>query len=157
MNKAAFGTPPQPLRAPKQQRSRILMRSVREATLELLRTFGPDQVTTVKIAERAGISVGSLYRYYPNKAAILTDIDDAEVAQLDQRLRAYMRPDSSATPFETAIREGVAMTVQFHRELLALNADFFRAFRSTFNIIDRQGPNGSASWDQWALQWLIGL
>ena len=155
MKQAGFALPPQPLRAAKQQRSRILVRSVREATIELLKTLGPDEVTTVKIAERAGISVGSLYRYYPNKEAILTDIYDEQLARIDERLRACQRPLRADDLLETLIREGIAMTVDFHRELLALNAEFFIAFRRNFNIADRHGPADFPSWDTWAERWLI--
>jgi AcrR family transcriptional regulator len=156
MKQTVSTAPPQPLRTAKQQRSRLLMRSVREAALELLKTAGPDQITTVKIAERAGISIGSLYRYYPNKEAILTDLYEHELALLDRRLRARQRPDSSLDPFETLVREGVALTVAFHRDLLALNAQFFIEFRRNFTITDRQGP-GASSWDAWAVQWLCDV
>jgi AcrR family transcriptional regulator len=154
MKQTAFAVPPQPLRAAKQQRSRILMQSVREATLELMKTLGPEEITTVKIAERAGISIGSLYRYYPNKEAILTDLYEQELNRFDQRLRARQRPGSSADPLETLMREGLELTVDFHRHLLALNATFFIEFQRNFNITDRQGPTGSDSWDRWAQQWM---
>lgn len=155
MKQLAFATPPQPLRAAKQQRSRILMQSVREATIELLHSLGAERITTVKIAERAGISVGSLYRYYPNKEAILTDVYDAELMKLDRHLRSRMRVDSSQGRLEDLIREGIELTIQFHRDLLALNANFFIAFRQNFNFSDRQGPAGAGSWDAWAERWFL--
>lgn len=155
MKQPAFPMPPQPLRAAKQQRSRILMQSVREATIELLHSIGPGEITTVKIAERAGISVGSLYRYYPNKEAILTDLYDAELAKLDQCMRDRLRPDSSQGRLEDLIREAVELTIRFHHELLALNATFFIAFRQNFNFSDRPGPAGTGSWDMWAERWLL--
>jgi AcrR family transcriptional regulator len=155
MKQPAFVTPAQPLRAAKQQRSRILMQSVREAAIELLRGGGPDAITTVKIAERAGISIGSLYRYYPNKEAILTDIYDGELLKLDRVLRARLRPGSSHDRLEDLIREGLELTIRFHRDLLALNAAFFVTFRQNFNITDRQGPAGADSWDVWAEHWLL--
>jgi AcrR family transcriptional regulator len=149
--------PPQPLRVAKQQRSRILMQSVREATVELLRTVGPEQITTVKIAERAGISIGSLYRYYPNKEAILTDVYEDELHKLDLRLQARLRPNSSSGSLEDLIREGVELTVGFHRDLVALNATFFIAFRRSFIFAERQGPNEAGSWDAWTEHWLIDI
>lgn len=131
------------------------MQSVREATLELLRSIGPGHITTVKIAERAGISVGSLYRYYPNKEAVLSDVYDAELKRIDSHLRALMRPHSSGDRLEDLIRHGVELTIRCHRELLALNAAFFIAFRQNFNFSDRQGPAGAGSWDTWAERWLL--
>jgi hypothetical protein len=49
----------------------------------------------------------------------------------------------------------VELTIQFHRELLTLNAAFFIAFRRNFNFSDRQGPAGIGSWDAWAERWLL--
>lgn len=148
-------TPPQPLRVAKQKRSRLLMQSVREAALELLQTQGPDALTTVKIAERAGIGIGSLYRYYPNKEAVLTDLYDHQLECLDRRLRAYRRSDDGEPTLEEWIRESMAMTVGFHRELVALDAAFFSTFQRNFDITGRRGPGGAESWDTWAHRWLV--
>lgn len=155
-------TPPQPLRTAKQQRSKMLMRSVREATLELMAKLGPEEITTVKIAERAGISIGSLYRYYPNKQAIFTDIYDEALRNTDAFLRANMRRDRQQQSMEELIREGVEITVAFHRELLALNAGFFIAFRRNFDVAELRGPDSdidtnAESWDRWAERWLVEL
>ena len=42
-----------------------------EATIQVLLTHGPDRLTTTRVAERAGVSVGTLYQYYPNKRSLL--------------------------------------------------------------------------------------
>lgn len=157
MKQAALAIPAQPLRAAKQQRSRILMQSVREATIELMETLGAEQLTTVKIAERAGIGIGSLYRYYPNKEAIFTDIYEQALNDLNRHLSAEQREDSSAGPIEQLIREGMEMTVAMHRELLDVHSTFFIAFQRSFNIVDRHGPGDSDSWDSWAQQWLVDV
>jgi AcrR family transcriptional regulator len=154
--------PPQPLRTAKQQRSKMLMRSVREATLELMRKWGPEEITTVKIAERAGISIGSLYRYYPNKEAIFTDIYAEALRNTDAYLRANMRRRRDEQSMEELIREGVEITIGFHRELLALNASFFIAFRRNFDPAELRGPGDDVeaapqSWHQWAERWLLEL
>lgn len=151
--------PPQPLRAAKQQRSKMLMRSVREATLELAGKWSPDDITTVKIAERAGISIGSLYRYYPNKEAIFTDIYREQLRATNERLRANLAKNRAHCTAEDLIREGVELTVQLHRELLALNAGFFVAFRRSFDFADLRGPDDatSESWNRWTERWLVDL
>jgi AcrR family transcriptional regulator len=151
--------PPQPLRSAKQQRSKMLMRSVREATLELVGKYRPEEITTVKIAERAGISIGSLYRYYPNKEAIFTDIYREQLHATNARLRANTATNRPRQSVEEQIREGVELTVQLHRELLALHAGFFVAFRRSFDFAELRGPDDASSenWDQWAERWLIEL
>lgn len=151
--------PPQPLRSAKQQRSKMLMRSVREATLELVEKYRPEEITTVKIADRAGISIGSLYRYYPNKEAIFTDIYQEQLRATNTRLRANMARSRAQQSAEEQIREGVELTVQLHRELLALHAGFFVAFRRSFDFAELRGPDDARgeSWDQWAERWLVEL
>lgn len=56
---------------PKQARSNDLVAAVLEAALQVLAEEGAPRFTTTRVAEKAGVSVGSLYQYFPNKAAIL--------------------------------------------------------------------------------------
>ena len=63
-----------PRSAPVQGRSRERSRQIMDATSELLEKVGFDDLTTILIAKAVGISVGSLYHYYPNKHAIMHDI-----------------------------------------------------------------------------------
>lgn len=59
---------------PKQKRSRFTVDSIKQATLELLEGVGDPGFGTEHIAEKAGVSIGSLYQYFPNKESILTAI-----------------------------------------------------------------------------------
>ena len=56
---------------PKQARSTELVAAILEAAAQVLAKEGAPRFTTARVAERAGVSVGSLYQYFPNKAAIL--------------------------------------------------------------------------------------
>lgn len=56
---------------PRQRRSRTTVESIKQATLELLSEVGLQGFGTDRIAERAGVSIGSLYQYFPNREAIL--------------------------------------------------------------------------------------
>lgn len=58
-------------RKPKQQRSRTTVDWIKQAALEIGEREGFQAVTTVRIAERAGVSVGSLYQYFATREAIL--------------------------------------------------------------------------------------
>jgi len=69
--KAAADTSLARRRAPTQQRSRNTVDSILQATEQLVRTQGFSNVGTRQIAERAGISIGSLYQYFPTYQAIL--------------------------------------------------------------------------------------
>mgnify|MGYP001002714234 FL=1 len=54
-----------------QQRAHRQRDKILKATSELLETVGVDELTTIRVAEAVGISVGTLYHYFPNKHAIL--------------------------------------------------------------------------------------
>jgi len=66
-NPAAF----EPRKTPVQQRSAVTVEAISEATIQVLLAVGLDRLTTTRVAERAGVSVGTLYQYYPNKEALL--------------------------------------------------------------------------------------
>lgn len=56
---------------PKQTRSNELVSAILQAAVQVLAQQGAHRFTTARVAEKAGVSVGSLYQYFPNKAAIL--------------------------------------------------------------------------------------
>ena len=59
---------------PQQRRSHATIDTIFEATIQVLIANGFDETTTIQIADRAGVSVGSLYQYFPNKRALLSAI-----------------------------------------------------------------------------------
>jgi AcrR family transcriptional regulator len=63
-----------PRKKPQQQRSRDTIDTIFEATIQVLLANGLDKTTTIQIADRAGVSIGSLYQYFPNKRALLAAI-----------------------------------------------------------------------------------
>lgn len=63
-----------PRKKPQQRRSRATIDTIFEATIQVLLANGFDKITTIQIAERAGVSVGSLYQYFPNKRALIAAI-----------------------------------------------------------------------------------
>ncbi len=60
-----------PVRAPVQARSANTVEAIFQATVQVLIQLGIKQLTTTKVADRAGVSVGTLYQYFPNKEALL--------------------------------------------------------------------------------------
>lgn len=78
-------------RKPRQSRAELTRAAIREATLRILRDEGAGRLTTNRIAEVAGVSIGSLYHHYADKHAIAADICDALLlADLD-KLEEYTR------------------------------------------------------------------
>jgi AcrR family transcriptional regulator len=60
-----------PRKSPVQARSAATVDAVLEATIQVLLQVGKERLTTTKVARRAGVSVGTLYQYFPNKSAML--------------------------------------------------------------------------------------
>jgi AcrR family transcriptional regulator len=61
----------EPRKSPVQARSAASVDAILEATIQVLLLVGKERLTTTKVALRAGVSVGTLYQYFPNKSALL--------------------------------------------------------------------------------------
>lgn len=84
---------------PKQARSTELVTLILEAAVQVLAKEGAQRFTTARVAEKAGVSVGSLYQYFPNKAAILFRLQSDEWLQTTDLLRRILEDDRKP-PFE---------------------------------------------------------
>ena len=60
-----------PRKTPIQTRAAVTVGAISEATIQILLKQGVNRLTTTRVAERAGVSVGTLYQYYPNKQSLL--------------------------------------------------------------------------------------
>lgn len=67
-------------KSPKQTRSKALVEAIYEATVRILPGVGSENITTKKVAEIAGVSIGSLYQYFPNKNSILEAVMDIAIS-----------------------------------------------------------------------------
>jgi AcrR family transcriptional regulator len=61
----------EPRKSPVQARSAASVDAILEATIQVLLSVGKERLTTTRVAARAGVSVGTLYQYFPNKSALL--------------------------------------------------------------------------------------
>jgi AcrR family transcriptional regulator len=84
---------------PQQTRSTELVAAILDAAIQVLAKEGAQRFTTARVAERAGVSVGSLYQYFPNKAAILFRLQSDEWRQTTQLLRDILE-DFQRPPLE---------------------------------------------------------
>ncbi len=87
---------------PKQERSKLLVSSIYDATARILERFGIDGTTTNRIAETTGISVGSLYQYFPNKDSIFTRLIERVETDMDEWWQTELEKNKDET-FEKAI------------------------------------------------------
>jgi AcrR family transcriptional regulator len=94
--------------------SRATVDALIEATARILVWEGFDKASTNRIAETAGVSIGSLYQYYPRKEALVAAVIDRHNRQLMQIIRAALA-EVVAEPVETAVRRLVAAAIDAHR------------------------------------------
>ncbi|WP_413728108.1 TetR family transcriptional regulator [Sodalis sp. RH19] len=81
---------------PQQARSAELVAAILEAATQVLKEEGAPRFTTARVAERAGVSIGSVYQYFPNKASILFRLQSDEWRQTTELLRRIL--DDGGTP-----------------------------------------------------------
>jgi len=84
---------------PQQVRSTRLVADILEAAIRVLTRDGAHRFTTARVAEAAGVSVGSLYQYFPNKEAILFRLQANEWGQTMGQLRRILS-DKGIPPLE---------------------------------------------------------
>lgn len=107
-------------REPKQQRSQRTVEDVLEAVQLVVKRHGTQAITTNRIAEAAGISVGSLYQYFPDKRAIFAALHDQHVDDVRQVMEQTMAACVSA-PLEEFARQLVQGLVQAHVKVADLH------------------------------------
>jgi AcrR family transcriptional regulator len=103
-------------REPKQRRSRQTVDAVLEAVRLVVKRHGAKAITTNRIAEAAGVSVGSLYQYFPDKRAIFTTLHDRHVDDVRQVIEQTTAACASA-PLEEFARELVYGLVNVHTKV----------------------------------------
>ena len=86
-------------RRPKQARSNDLVGAILQAAIQVLAKEGARRFTTTRVAERAGVSVGSIYQYFPNKASILFRLQSDEWQQTSAMLTEILQ-DAGKPPLE---------------------------------------------------------
>ena len=103
-----------PRKEASQERSRATVDALIEATARLLVKEGFDRASTNRIAQKAGVSVGSLYQYYPSKEALVVAVIERHNRELMQVVRSALS-DVAVQPIEQAVRKLVAAAIEAHR------------------------------------------
>lgn len=97
-----------------QQRSRATVDALLDATARILVKEGFDKASTNRIAEVAGVSVGSLYQYFPAKEALVVAVMERHQREIMRTVRSELAGILSR-PVEQAMRTLVAAAVKAHR------------------------------------------
>ncbi len=139
----------QPRKTPQQARSAVTIEAIHTATIQVLLTEGVGRLTTTRVAERAGVSVGTMYQYYPHKQALLFAIVERQLETImDAMLTAVGRLEGRdletvATGLATAWFDAKMADIISSRAIYAIAAEFdladimSRAMRLMVDVIDR--------------------
>lgn len=103
-----------PRKIASQERSRATVDALVEATARILVKEGFDKASTNRIAEVAGVSVGSLYQYFPGKEALVAAVIERHQQEIMQTVRGELA-EVLVQPVEQAVRKLVAVAVKAHR------------------------------------------
>jgi AcrR family transcriptional regulator len=71
-----------------------------------------DQITTAAIAEEAGVPIGSVYQYFPNKLAVLAELARRVMEQVDSKTASLIAEDFGVLPWDQAIDRAIDATMQ---------------------------------------------
>lgn len=115
-------------KSPQQSRSKELVNAIFEATVRVLPKIGNKALTTKKIAEIAGISIGSLYQYFPNKDAVLMAVMDRSIQSTAEKI------DEKIDAFQgNSMNEGIDYIIDF-------GLDIFLNDKETIREVYRRAP-----------------
>lgn len=111
---------------PVQDRSQATVGYVLEAAAQLFGEFGYEQTTTNRVAERAGVSVGSVYQYFPSKEALLVALAERHLEEARDESAAALRGlrEEGLAP-EEFFRAFVGFVVEFNRGQEPLHDVFY--------------------------------
>lgn len=130
--KAESSASVEPRKRPQQERSQEMVGRILDAARLILTENGTGGLTTIAIGERAGLSVGSLYQYFPNKEAIVLELARRWLAAF----RAVMAGQRAAPPPRDR--------AEFERSVASFNgtvAEIYRENRSLLPVLDAMQAN----------------
>ncbi|MQT15448.1 TetR/AcrR family transcriptional regulator [Segnochrobactrum spirostomi] len=120
----------EPRKRPRQARAAATVDAIFEATIQVLLAVGPNRLTTTRVAERAGVSVGSLYQYFPHKQALFYALNERYLDIVAGKIEAACRAAHAAS-----IERMVEDLVTTYWEAKTERADVTRAlYRSVVEI-----------------------
>ena len=92
----------EPRKSPVQARSTASVDAILEATIQVLLQVGKDRLTTTRVASRAGVSVGTLYQYFPNKSSLLQAVLKRHLATIADAIELTCEEQKGNTPRQMA-------------------------------------------------------
>jgi AcrR family transcriptional regulator len=128
-----------PRKKPRQARAAVTLDAIFEATIQVLVIDGPHRLTTTRVAERAGVSVGTMYQYFPHKQALFYALNERYLEALAEKVETACRMQHGApigqmvealvTTYWNAKTERAEVTRALYRSVVELdNEPLIEAF-----------------------------
>ncbi|NUF24722.1 TetR/AcrR family transcriptional regulator [Acinetobacter oleivorans] len=116
---------PDPHKRPRQARSVATFEAILEAAARILESLGFARFNTNDVAELAGVSIGSLYQYFPSKNALIVELIRRERTKLSNRIvEAIQQHDASDLKEKLKLVIHAAVQHQLSRPQLARTLEF---------------------------------
>lgn len=163
-------SPTAPRKLPVQERSTQLVADILKAAVRVLEREGAQRFTTVRVAAAAGVSVGSLYQYFPNKQAILYRLQVDEWQKTGaalrtlltepsrppaERLRAMIRAFFRSECDEAPLRRALDVAAPDYQAAPEARVDLRRARRVLRDFVAAVAPRASAEQRRFAAELLL--
>jgi AcrR family transcriptional regulator len=103
-----------PRRQPKQHRARQTVEAVLDAVTRIVKRDGARAVTTNRIAEVAGVSIGSVYQYFLDKRAIFIALHERHIEQIDRLVETKL-VENAESPLDELIRAMIEAMIEAHQ------------------------------------------
>jgi len=128
-------------RQPTQERARETVSAILDAVIRMLRRGGSRAVTTNRIAEAAGVSIGSVYQYFPGKHAIFAALHERHIQQVDRALQQKIR-ESAGEPIEHLVAHLMDGMIELHAADPELAA-----------LLDSEVPHRAGAAREFSIRW----
>src|SRR5580658_5598980 len=115
----------EPRKTPIQARSTVTVEAISEAAIQVLLSQGAERLTTTRVADRAGVSVGTLYQYFPNKRSLLFAVLEHHLNDVAARVEAVCE-SACHKPLAEMIREMVEAFVDAKMERADISVALYR-------------------------------
>jgi len=115
----------EPRKTPIQASSTVTVEAISQATIQVLLSHGAERLTTTRVAERAGVSVGTLYQYYPNKQSLLFTLLEHHMNHVAARVEAACE-SACHKPIAEMVKEMVEAFVDAKMERADISVALYR-------------------------------
>lgn len=151
--------PPSARKLPKQQRSKQIVDAIVEASRKILLEEGPEFLNTNYVAEVAGVNIASLYRWFPNKEAIIQSTFEALVEEEINDLLTMLTSShfENQVSLNDAIGYIIDPLIQRQCRFLSLHESFYRENQSNYDVGKRPCLDTDQSWMDAANSWIASV